>query len=186
MKEEKITVKDILLTLLLFPIGIIVILCLLISTPFDYFKYKRTRYYKDTNEKYSWLCTTSFYIKFYDTVKENRLPIDYYRCGDSYFTGYGYFVHNDTLILNNYEPCYDEETDRWLVEIEDEYVDIQTDVADEIKDCNKLLKAEVCRKAVVLIDGDVWEEHPNAPYDNIAFVPVYDDELAEALKTFVQ
>ena len=184
MQYQKITVKDVLLTLLLFPIGIIVAVCLVLFTPFDYLCYKRTRYYKDTHDKYTWLSGRSPYITLYNVIKTEEFPIEYYRVADS-FTGYGYFVCGDTLILNDYNPCYDEETGHWQVEIEDEYVDIQTDVADEIKQCNELLKAEVCRKAVVLMDGDTWEEHPDVAYENLTFVPVYEEDLPKAIKEWI-
>ena len=162
------------------------LLGLLIITPFDYLKYKKSRYYKDTKEKYSWLCTSSYYIKFYDMIKNENLPIDFYRCNQGVpLTGYGFFVYKDILILNDYEPCYDEEKNIWLVEIEDEYVDIIEDVKRSIDRCNELLKKDVCKRAVVLIDNDLYEQHPNLKYENIEFLPVNNDLDIEAIKTLI-
>ena len=109
MKKKSLKVKEIILTVIFLPIVILFLLGLLIITPFDYLKYKKSRYYKDTKEKYSWLCTSSYYIKFYDLIKKADLPIDYYRCDYVPITGYGFFVYKDMLILNDYEPCFDEE-----------------------------------------------------------------------------
>ncbi len=175
----------ILVTILLFPVVLLFLLGLLIATPFDYIKYKRTQYYKDTHEKYSWLCTSSYYITLYDLIKKENLPIAYYRCYDALVTGYGYFIYKDTLILNDYEPCFDGERKVWTVEIEDEYVDIKEEVEAAIENCNAFLKAEVCKKAVVLIDRDVLSEHPDTRYDFFAFVPVCDDDIATALKSMI-
>ena len=34
-------------------------------------------YYKDTKERYSWLCADSAHISFYDDIKKSELPIEY-------------------------------------------------------------------------------------------------------------
>ena len=185
MKKMNAKVKEILLTVIFLPIVVLFLLGLLIITPFDYFKYKKSRYYKDTKEKYSWLCASSYYIKFYDMIKNENLPIDFYRCDYAQITGYGFFVYKDTLILNDYEPCYDEEKNIWLVEIEDEYVDIKIDVENAIDRCNELLKTDTCKKAVVLIDKDIFEEHPNVKYENIEFLPTSSDLDVEAISTLI-
>ena len=185
MKRKNITAKEIIFTVLLFPVVVLFLIGLLIITPFDYLKYKKSRYYKDTKEKYSWLCTSSYYIKFYDMIKNENLPIDFYRCDYASITGYGFFVYKDILILNDYEPCYDEDKNIWLVEIEDEYIDIKEDVESAIDRCNELLKNEACKKAVVLIDKDLYEQHPNVEYENIEFLPVSNELDVEAIKTLI-
>ena len=185
MKSKCINAKETIFTVLLFPIVVLFLIGLLIITPFDYFKYKKSRYYKDTKEKYSWLCTSSYYIKFYDMIKSENLPIDFYRCDYAPISGYGFFVYKDILILNDYEPCYDEVKNIWLVEIEDEYVDIKIDVENAIDRCNELLKNDICKKAIVLIDKVLFEEHPNVKYENIEFLPVSNDLDVEAIKTLI-
>ena len=84
MKETN--TKDIIIMIVLFPVIVLFLLVVLIYTPFDYLKYKRSRYYKDTKEKYSWFCASSAYIKFYDLIKNENLPIEFYRCDDASFT----------------------------------------------------------------------------------------------------
>ena len=185
MKKRNTNIKETIFTILLFPIVLLFLLCLLLITPFDYFKYKRTRYYKDTHDKYSWLCTSSYYIKLYDLIKNENLPIDYYRCDYVPVTGYGYFIYKDTLILNDYEPCFDAEQNIWTVEIEDEYIDIKYDVEAAIERCNIFLKDEVCKKAVVFIDSEVYNEHPDIKYEVFDFVTVVDDNIGEALKRII-
>ncbi len=186
MKKKKINFKEPIFAVLLFPVVLLFMLYLLIITPFDYFKYKKTHYYKDTKEKYSWLCMSSYYIRFYDLIKNENLPIDYYRFDDALITGYGFFIYKDMLILNDYDVlCYDEEKNIWLVEIDDEYVDMKEDVENVIDRCNKFLKNNICKRAVVLIDKDLFEEHPNVKYENIDFLPGSDSLDTEALKTLI-
>ena len=118
-------------------------------------------------------------------IKNEKLPIDFYRCDYAPITGYGFFIYKDILILNDYEPSYDEEKNVWLVEIEDDYIDIKVDVENVIDRCNELLKADVCKKAVVLIDNDLYEQHPNVKYEKIEFLPVSNDFDVEAVKTLI-
>ena len=186
MKNKKEAIKQIILIILLLPIIVLFLLWVLLITPIDYIKYKRSHYYKDTKEKYTWFCTRSYWIKVYELIKKENLPIDYYRCDDAPITGYGFFVYKDTLVLNAGEPCYDAEKNIWLVEIDDEYVDIKVDVEAEIARCNDLLKNDVCKKAVILIDEDVYQEHPDVQYENIEFLPVNKEFDVEALKMIVQ
>ena len=65
------------------------------------------------------------------------------------------------------------------------YVDIKTDVESAINRCNELLKNDVCKKAVVLIDKDLFEEHPNVKYENIEFLPVSSDLDVESVKSLI-
>ena len=69
----------ILVTILAVPLIILWFLWVIIITPYDYVRYKCSRYYKDTKEKYSWLYTFSYYLRLYDAVKKADLPIDFYR-----------------------------------------------------------------------------------------------------------
>ena len=186
--EKDRTKMEKIFTILLFPVALIFLLGLLIITPFDYLKYKRTQYYKDTHEKYSWLCTSSCYINLYDSIKKENLPIEYYRCDYSPITGYGYFVYRDTLILNDYEsdePYYDTEKNIWTVKVEDEYIDIREDVEGTIERCNDLLKSEVCKRAIVLIDSEIYSEHPDVKYEKFDFLPVNDNNDIKALKAII-
>lgn len=176
---------QLLITVLLFPLVLVFLFCILIITPFDYFRYKKSRYYKDTKEKYSWLCGMSSYVKLYCLIKKENLPINYYRYDEVHITGYGFFIYKDTLILNDYELCYDEEKNIWLFENEDEYVDIKEGVEYTINECNEFLKNDVCKKAVVLIDRELYEEHPDVKYENIDFLPISNDLDAEAIRTLI-
>ena len=176
---------NVLLTILFFPVLAIFLLGLLLYTPIDYFRYKRTRYYKDTKEKYTWLCFISYYVRFYDLIKKENLPIHYYRCNDSEMTGYGYFVYKDILILCDYQPCYNAEKKVWEIEIEDEYVDMKEDVEATIEDCNSFLQWEACNKAVVLIDSDDFYENPDVKYEKFEFLPVDGKNYSAALKEFI-
>ena len=185
MKKKGFDIKDPILTILAIPLILLFFLWLILTTPFDYIKYKRSQYYKDTKEKYPWLYSLSYYIRFYDEIKKANLPIDYYPFKEAGIAGYGFFVYKDSLILTDYEPCYNDEENIWLVEIEDEYVDIKDEVYSAIDACNKLIGNMVCKRAVVMIDKDLYEEHPDVKYANIEFLPVENHFDIEAIKTII-
>ncbi len=177
--------KNTVLTVLLFLVAILFFIIMLLYTPIDYWRYRRTRYYQDTGEKYSWLCAMSFYIKLYDCIKKEQLPIKHYRVTDAIGAGYGYFVYQNRLVTGDYQPLFNSEKKRWEVEIEDEWVDLKDEIAADIERCNAFLQSDVCEKAIVLIDADVYEEHTNVHGENFELLPVTDDNYAEALKTLV-
>ena len=95
-----------------------ILIYLIFATITDYFKYKKTQYYKDTQEKYSWLCARSYYVVFYDAIKSAGLPVDYYRDRETKMTGYGYFIHKDILIICDYDSdilYFNKDENEWLV-----------------------------------------------------------------------
>ena len=47
------------------------------------------------------------------------------------------------------------------------------------------MKDEVCKKAVVFIDSEVYNEHPDIKYELFDFVTVVDDNIGEALKRII-
>lgn len=180
--------KKVLFTLLhivFLPVVLMALLCLVLYTPIDYVKYRRSRYRKETGVRYTWLAGASCYVRLYDLIKKENLPIEYHR-GTDELTTYGFFLYGDTLLLNDYDPHYDAEQDAWLVEIEDEYVDIAKDVDETIAHCNEQLGTNRCQKALVLIDRDVWQEHPEAHYDRIEFLPTDGELDAEAIKMWIK
>jgi len=181
-KSEKSKVWSVLITILLIPVIVIFLLLLILVTPYDYLKYIRTRYYKDTKQKYSWFCTNSYYIGLYDLIKKENLPIDYYPCQEQSVAGYGYFVYRDTLILNDYEPYYDPEKQTWLVEVEDGYVDMEQHAETVREECNRQLGSEVCKKIAILMNRDLLKENPEITYEKIRLIPVSDCWDKEALR----
>ena len=182
------TVKGTALGILALPFIVLLLLIMLILTPFDYFKYKMSRYYKDTKEKYSWFCSETYHIRLYNQIKKENLPIDYYRCEDAPITGYGFFVYKDTLIIYDYVLYYDTETLKWLVESEDgeNYAEIQDTAEAEIERCNEYLKDNVCKKAAILINMEVFEEQPAPEYENIRFITVKNNRDIEPLKELIK
>lgn len=186
MKKANISLKKVIVTVLLFPVIVLFLFCFLIYGIFKFFTYKRTRYYKDTGEKFSLVYVFLPHVKFYDAVKKENLPIDYYRFDDLSRTGYGYFVYKDTLILCDAQDCcYDNERNTWLLENDDEYVDIKGEVEVAINNCNDLLKKDVCKKAVVLIGKDLFEEHPDVECENIVFLPANGYRDVDSIKMYI-
>ena len=95
------------------PFFLLYLLFKLIMTPFDYVKYKSSRYVKDFPHRYKWLATPHVDNEPYTAIKENSLPVDYIKWHEDYEMP-GYFVCKDTL-LNFSEPFFfDKQKGLWL------------------------------------------------------------------------
>ena len=51
---------------------------------------------------------------------------------------------------------------------------------------NTLFGDTVCKRAVVFVDRDVLEKHPNTPYEYIEFLPIDKHLDAEIIKRFIE
>lgn len=172
------------LTVILIPVAVIVILIMVICTPADYIKYKRSRYCKDTKAPYEWYFGSSYLVTLYDTVKKNSLPIDFHRNEN----GEDFFVSGDTLILYGLGPVYDAEAGKWFEGSEDKAEDVSDIARESICECNALLGSEVCKSCAVLVyDAEILENTDEAvtEFDCFRIVFVEEDDLASALKTII-
>lgn len=56
----------------------------------------------------------------------------------------------------------------------------------EIERCNEYLKSDVCKKAAILINKEVFEEKPAPEYENIRFITVRNDRDIGPLKELIK
>lgn len=98
---------------ILLPVLLVWFLFKILATPFEYIKFKRSRYQRDFPQKYKWLSEPHIDNKFYTAVKENDLPIEYIKWEEEYSSS-GYFLYKDTL-LEFHEPLFfDKKRGLWL------------------------------------------------------------------------
>lgn len=64
--------------------------------------------------------------------------------------------------------------------------EIQDTVESEIERCNEYLKADVCKKAAILINKEVFEEQPASEYENIRLITVRNDRDIGPLKELIK
>lgn len=168
----------------------VVLIWLVFATIHDYIKYKKTRYYKDTHERYSWLCAQSYYVSFYDSIKSAGLPIDYYRDRTIKLTGYGYFIFNDVLILCDYDSdilYFDKDNNEWMVYDEHDYVLLEpTTIDEELKKVNEFLDENRCKKVIIFVERELLEEATGKEYERIILLPIEDGDKISALKTILE
>ena len=107
-KERKVTGCVCIVALIIFlPFFLLYLLFKLLSTPFDYIKYKKSRYQKDFPHKYTWLREPHIDNAPYTAIKENELPVEYIKWSEDYDIG-GYFVYKD-ILLDFTEPFFFDE-----------------------------------------------------------------------------
>ncbi len=95
------------------PFFLLYLLFKLFSTPFDYIRYKRSRYQKDFPHKYTWLREPHIDNEAYTAIKENGLPIEYVRLFEDYDI-HGNFVYKDTLLWFYFSVFFDKDKKQWL------------------------------------------------------------------------
>ena len=170
--------------LLLFLPFILILLAVL--TIINYIKYKKTRYYMDTKESYSWLCADSAHISFYNDIKKSELPIEYYRDKNIKITGYGYFVYRDILIIRDFDNViyFDSEQNEWFIYEEHGENLLKEKVEEEIKKANEFFGENRCNKAIVFLDAEVFDETLEKHYENFEFLR--DTDKISELNEFIQ
>ena len=86
----------------------------MIILPFDYVKYKNSHYHKDFPHKISWWNPYHDDSEFYETIKENDLPIEYIKWSEDY-DDKGYFVYKDILFYFTDIFGFDKEKGEWFM-----------------------------------------------------------------------
>lgn len=80
----------------------------LLMTPYYYAKHKRSRYQQDFPCKYSWPLHEHIDDAPYTAIKENALPVEYFKWCEDYDQG-GDFVYKDTLLCFHNPFFFDKE-----------------------------------------------------------------------------
>ena len=65
------------------------------------------------------------------------------------------------------------------------YLDIKDQVEGVIDRSNAFLDKDICKGAVVLIDGEVLEDHPGFEYVNFKLIPVYNEYVDTAIRKII-
>lgn len=168
--------------------------CVVFYLPIDYIKYKGSYYYKNERKKYSLFAASGMHFELYNLIAKNNLPIKYVKNPKCDSLDCGWFVFGDTLLI--IDDCgfeYDDKSGEW---IHTEYLDDDGEPKEEIKtplceffkteidEANELAGETICTKAVVLLDGNIFDGAELAKKQE-AFL-VYEDNLAVVLKAFCE
>ena len=172
-------------------IAIIFGVCLIFLLPFDYIKYKRSLYYKNTKKKYTFFDASNQNFEVYNEINKHNLPIRFIHHPEEKSTVYGWFVFEQTLIIvNAFNFEYNAESEKWIfsteVDEEENRVLLSVDeyIETEIEDVNQALGDKVCDKAVILICSDDLENAENAHKEERFLI--YKDDMIEKLKLFIE
>lgn len=187
----KRAIKNFFSFILVIPIAIIFGGCLIFMLPFDYIKYKRSLYYKNTKEKYTFFAASTPNFEIYNEINKHNLPIRFIHHPEEKSIVYGWFVFEKTLIIvNAYNFEYDSESENWIFSVESDeeenqvILSVDEYIETEIEDINKALNDKVCDKAVVLICSDDLQNSENACSEERFLI--YKDDMIEKLKLFIE
>ena len=207
IKDGEDIIIFVFIIIIILPIALIYLLFKLLATPFDYIKYKHSRYQQDFPHKYSWLSEPHFDNAAYTAIKENNLPVEYIKWSEDYNLC-GYFVYKD-ILLDFTEPFFFDEEEKIFLRSPDENEMEETaeDGISEDENSDKSLTVEEtkelilsgfrnsvpgreCHKIVFFysrkdVKRDYKEEGLNAMREFDDFIIYEKGELAKAIKNFV-
>lgn len=150
-------IKEFLVTGLLVIMLILYALWAFIKTPYHYFTYKRSDYYRDFRRKYTlFICTTPNY-RMYNLIKKHNLPIQFLFSDPKDPTGTGYFVYKHTLILHELSQVeYREDIQRWVFHQSKGNLDEPTPIFDyamgSLSAVNEIPNHKECTHMLLLIN----------------------------------
>lgn len=176
MKLSK-KMEDNVFALFLLPAFIIIGIGLMLHLPFDYIKYKKSKYYKDTHKKYEWFAGMTDEVRFYDLIKDNNLDIEHITVKTKELKNVSYFVYKEILIAIDVMPYFSEKKEKWLVvadeneESEDNDYTLEDYLNIYLDEFNQQVENKICEKVVALLDECDYEEHiyKREYNDNIIF-----------------
>lgn len=101
------------------PASFIVLIYQILYTPIGYYKFKTSLYQKDFPTEYKWLDGVHQDNDIYTFIKENQLPIQYFKYYEKYDLS-GLFLYKDVLLDFSEPFLYDDESKVWCVLPEDD------------------------------------------------------------------
>ena len=149
--EKVLAVFCIVAFIIFLPFFLLYLLFKLLWTPFDYIKYKKSRYQKDFPHKYTWLREPHTDNAPYTAIKENALPVEYIKWSEDYNLS-GYFVYKD-ILLDFTEPFFFDEEGKIFLRLPDgnESEETTDDETSEEENSDKCLTVEETKE--LILDG---------------------------------
>ncbi len=168
-------------------LALLVGICFVLLLPLDYIKYKRSLFYKIEHKKYKFFAGSGFYFELYNEVAKNNLPIKYIFNPQNDALECGWFVFNKTLLIPDTMVEYHSDIEKWFCSEYDgghdvSSIPLEEYLKQEIDSVNELLEANICDKAVVLVDINNIENIDIANQEKRFLL--YDDNREEIIKTF--
>lgn len=170
MKNFSKKLIDSILIIVLIPILLIAVLWLLLMTPIDYIRYKRSPYYKDLRKKYTFaVCYNDTYV-LYNLIKKSEIPEIVYHPKEEN-DPCGYFTLFDILLIYDLSTTiyYEKKKDGFYLIAPEEEASDGNENGDED---NEITLAEYTEHLLL----DAQKDLPDIPLTRSLFL--YDDESA--------
>lgn len=173
--------------LLALPLILLSLLFILCKAPVDYIRYRRSLYRKETGEKAHWWPYND-YIRLYDIIKTNNLPLKYLRNTAVDINGDGYWIIGNAAITPDWGLAYDEDKAKWTAnEEDDEETPVDRETANcHLEACRALPGGEHCNFVYLLVDKADVPESAVLSFDTYRIVPYSPKDPLPALEEILQ
>ena len=170
-------------------VGVILFgVCLVIMLPFDYLKYKRSAYYRKERKKYRFFAASGWHFALYNEILKYDLPLRFVENPEDPDLECGWFVFEDILFLPyDFYFEFNEESRTWQYCGEDgdeTPLTLEEYIEKEIAQVNEITGQDLCKEAVLLLDGSEFEDLENAKAEKRFLI--YEDNRPEAVKQFCE
>lgn len=166
IKDGEDFIISIFVFIFVLPLAILVLLFKLFSTPFDYVKYKKSRYQLDFPHRYTWLSEPHKDNIPYTVIKENEFPIEYIKWSEDYATC-GYFVYKNVL-LDFTEPFLFDEERKIFIQLQSE-IESEENGNNETSEEDNIGKCLALEEAKELMLARFRANVPNRECNRIVF-----------------
>lgn len=185
MKKLLHFIKNALMTVLVVVMLLFTTICIVIASPFRWFQYRRTHFFRDTGTPFKIGIMDNFTFPLYELIKKQKLPIRYLMPRDPKLACDGFFLSGSTLLIHNLSGLfYDETLSGWTAYPEDE-----EPLSDTVADILLRLRTDYPEEEItdvrILLDFDneAPEDLKRARQDPLFLVYESDSELVELLRS---
>lgn len=173
------------------PLVLLFALGLGLYIPVDYVRYRRCAFYKDTGHKYELFSGNTQWIRLYNAMRAEDLPLDFHFHSTREVT-YGYFRYKNILLVQDYPAEYDPNSGEWFVCYDKDDKEPCTPLAEalksELEGFNDILGEKRCDRAVLLVDRRDFADEDLPHLESCPLLLGYDGQrnMAPAIKQWIK
>ena len=153
MKKIFSKIFEVFLLIVAIPYLCTAIIALLVCVPVDCIRYRHSAFYRDTHHKYELLIVNSMWVRLYEIMHRDHLPLDFHLHSTDEDT-MGYFRYRDTLLVLDCPLEYASDRQQWIVLCDEEdqepCMPLPEALALSLEDFHQKTNGSDCRRAVTL------------------------------------
>ena len=187
MKKIWYFIRNIFLGVFVAVWAILFVLWIAIKTPFHYFIYRKSHFYRNTRATFSTGFVDTYTFRLYELIHEHNLPIRYMMPQDQKNIHHGYFMVGTTLLIHDLPSLfYMEDENCWTAHSPSNHIPLSETLADTLACLRSDYPDAIIEDIRILMDLNnlVSKEKERIKADPL-FLPYSDNEqMLKVLRNF--